>query len=127
MENETEQLLNATNQGVTETTNIAVQIILSLVPLAGIIFGSTLIFFFLLWNYKLRKELIRSGQYRSTSVRNLRILALLTALMSIAAGIPLTLLFWAINGISYVLLGGLIPLFVGIGLLVFYILAVQQE
>ena len=98
----------------------AAQIMLSLVPMLGIVFGATLVFFFLFWNYRLKRELIRTNQYTHTTVRTLRMFSLLIGLLSIAVGLPLTFLFLAVEGISYALLGGLIPMFTGIGLLVFY-------
>jgi len=96
------------------------QIILSLVPLAGVIFGWLLLFFFLLWNYKIRRELIRTGQFVPAFNKNFRTFALLLGSVSGAVGLPMTILFLAIEGKSYILLGGLIPLFTGVGLLIFY-------
>ncbi len=96
------------------------QILLALVPLTGIIFGAVILFFFLYWHYKIKKELIRTNQYRSTTGKNFRSFTLLLGCLSAFVGLPMTILFSAINGLSYVLLGGLIPLFAGIGLLIFY-------
>ena len=74
----------------------AAQIMLSLVPMLGIVFGATLVFFFLFWNYRLKRELIRTNQYTHTTVRTLRMFSLLIGLLSIAVGLPLTFLFLAV-------------------------------
>ncbi|MCB1318607.1 MAG: hypothetical protein KDK34_00055 [Leptospiraceae bacterium] len=105
----------------------AAQILLSLVPVIGIVFGSTLLFFFLFWNYQLRREMIRTNQYRQTSIATLRLFALFVGLLSLCVGLPMTGLFLAIEGISYVVLGGLVPLFAGLGLLQFYVASRKKE
>ncbi len=100
----------------------AAQVLVSLVPMLGVIFGSTLLFFFLLWQYRLRKELIRTNQYVPTFFPHIRSLSLLFGSLSVAAGLPLTLLLFMIDGLTYGLLEGLIPLSVGGGLFLFYYL-----
>lgn len=104
----------------------APEIILSLVPLLGVVFGCVLLFFFLLWQYRIRRELIRSGQHQPMFVANIRVISLLIGLLGIAAGLPMTLLFILIEGVSYALLGGLLPFFAGIGFLVFYAMTRSQ-
>ncbi|MCR9145266.1 MAG: hypothetical protein NXI24_23710 [bacterium] len=100
----------------------ASEILLSLVPLLGVVLGCVLLFFFFLWQYRIRRELIRTGQHQPMFVTNIRILSLLIGLLGIAVGLPMTLLFILIEGVTYVLLGGLLPFFVGIGFLIFYAL-----
>lgn len=109
-------------------TSAAVDVLLSIVPLAGIVFGVTILFFFLLWRYRITRELIRTNQYASSSRKDFRAFVLLIGCLSTAVGLPLTILFYAVvNQASYVLLGGLIPLSAGIGLLVFFALSRSQE
>jgi hypothetical protein len=105
----------------------ASEVILSLVPLTGVVFGCVLLFFFFLWQYRLRRELIRSGQYRPMFMANIRTLTLLIGIMGAASGLPMTILFLSIEGVSYALLGGLLPLCAGIGFLVFYALTIHSE
>ena len=50
----------------------AAQVLLSIVPLIAVVFGVTILFFFMLWRYKITKELIKAGQYNPTSFRNFR-------------------------------------------------------
>ncbi|MCB1145365.1 MAG: hypothetical protein KDK41_08135 [Leptospiraceae bacterium] len=99
----------------------AAKILISLVPMLGVILGTTLLFFFILWQYKLRKELIRSGNYKPVLDERIRTLSLLIGLLSIAVGLPMTILFLIIEGVSYSVLGGLLPFSAGIGLLLFFI------
>lgn len=110
-----------------EATSAAAQIILSVVPLVGIVFGATLLFFFLLWNYKLRKELIRTGLYQPVNIHSLRLLTLLAGITTLAVGIPMTIVFAAIEGISYTILGGLIPACIGTGLIAFYAISRRSD
>ncbi|MCB1172847.1 MAG: hypothetical protein KDK39_04750 [Leptospiraceae bacterium] len=98
----------------------AAQVILALVPILAIVMGAVLMFFFLLWHYQIKRELVRTNQFEYTSRENLRLITLLTGLLSLATGLPMTVLFILVEGLSYVILGGLIPLFAGIALIVFY-------
>lgn len=103
------------------------RIILSLVPAFGIVFGSVLLFFLFFWQYSMRREMIRAGLYRPSTLRNVRIFCLLLGSLAAGVGIPMTLLFYLLQGMTYALLGGLIPLGSGIGLLVFYALASREN
>ncbi len=106
----------------------AVDIMLSIVPLAGIVFGCVIVFFFLLWRYRITQELIRTNQYVAGSRKDLRAFVLLIGCLSAAVGLPLTVLMYAVEKqLTYSLLGGLIPLSAGIGLLVFFALTRNQE
>ncbi|MBX7056711.1 MAG: hypothetical protein K1X75_01505 [Leptospirales bacterium] len=102
------------------------QVLLALVPLLGVVFGCTLIFFFFLWQYRIRRELIRSGQYAPVFVSNIRVLSLLIGLLAVFCGLPMTILFFLIEGVSYALLGGVLPLFAGIGFMLFYYLSFHK-
>ena len=86
-----------------------------------------MLFFFFLWNYKLKKELIRAGQYQYQSLKNVRLFSLLIGIISFAVGLPMTMLFGAVEGVSYSLLGGLIPSFVGLGFIVFYVVSRKRD
>lgn len=114
-------------QKANDSGSEAAQIIISIVPLLGVILGATLLFFFFFWNYRLKKELIRAGQYQYQSLKNVRIFTLLIGIISFAVGLPMTVLFAAVEGMSYSLLGGLIPSFVGIGFIVFYIVSRTRD
>lgn len=100
----------------------AAKIIISIIPIVGIVMGSTVIFFYLLWNYRRRIMLIKAGHY-SRPEFNIFTFSLLSGLLLSSVGIALTLfLSLAVEGVSYGLLGGIIPLSMGIGLLAFYLI-----
>ncbi|MBW7858645.1 MAG: hypothetical protein H3C43_10230 [Leptonema sp. (in: Bacteria)] len=103
------------------------QIILSLVPVFGIIAGMVVMLVFIRHYYVTRRQLIAAGRLPTPTIRYLRALTLLGGILCISAGLPLTVLFLAVEGVSYSLLGGLIPLFTGIGLLVFFSLSRASE
>jgi len=78
------------------------------------------IFFYLLWNHRRRTLLIKAGQYARPDF-NLLTFSLLSGLLLTSVGVALTVfLIIAVEGASYGLLGGIIPLAMGIGLLAFF-------
>ena len=99
----------------------AAQVIISIIPIVGIVMGSVVIFFYLLWNHRRRTLLIKAGQYNRPKF-DLRSFSLLTGLLLSTVGIALTVLLSIIEGVSYGLLGGIIPLSMGIGLMSHYVI-----
>jgi hypothetical protein len=97
----------------------AAQVILALIPIVGIVAGSVVVFFYLLWNHKRRTMLIQAGLY-SRPTFDMLSFSLLTGILLLCVGIALTVVFAAALGLSIGLLGGIIPLALGIGLLVYY-------
>jgi len=102
-------------------TSAAAQVIISVIPIVGIVMGSVVIFFYLLWNHRRKTLLIKAGQY-SRSDFDLYSFSLLSGLLLSSVGIALTVLLSIIEGVSYGLLGGIIPLSMGIGLLTYYLI-----
>lgn len=101
-------------------------IILSIVPMVAVVFGSVLIFFLLLYNYRLRREKIRLQIPTDSARDHLRFISLLTGCLSFSAGLPLTLFFFFTRPTNPGILGGLIPLCAGVGLIVFYYLSERK-
>ncbi|CEM61840.1 hypothetical protein DWQ65_12470 [Treponema phagedenis] len=97
----------------------AAQIIIAIIPIVGIVTGGSVIFFYLLWRHKQIICQIENNIYIRPSF-NLVAFCLLAGIMLTITGFVLTILFAIINGISYVLLGGLIPLAIGISFLSFF-------
>jgi hypothetical protein len=97
----------------------AAQIIIAIIPLVGIVMGSVVVFFYLLWNYKRRALLIRAGHYEQPEF-DLLSFSLLAGLLLGSVGISLTVFLAVAQGTGYGLLGGIIPLSIGIGLLAYY-------
>lgn len=97
----------------------AAQIVIAVIPIVGIVMGSVVVFFYLLWSHKEKAMLIERGAYSPVTIE-LETFALLTGILLGGVGAVLSALFLAKDGFGYSLLGGLIPFALGIGLLVFY-------
>ncbi len=97
----------------------AAQIVISVIPIVGIVMGSVVVFFYLLWGYKAKRLLIERGLYEPKRV-DLGTFCLLIGLVLGVVGVVLFAIFVIMDGVSYSLLGGAIPLAVGIALLAFY-------
>ena len=100
-------------------SSAAAQVIIAIIPIVGIVMGSVVIFFYLLWNFRRRTLLINAGHYENPEF-NLLSFSLLAGLLLTIVGLALTVLLAIIEGASYGLLGGIIPLSIGTGLLVYY-------
>ncbi|MBS7310233.1 MAG: hypothetical protein MJ184_04830 [Treponema sp.] len=106
--------------GNTIFTSETAQVIISIIPIVGIAIGGIVVFFYILWHHHEVKLRITNGNYK-TRPFDLQTFSLLTGLLLTAIGFMLTLLFAIVEkGFSYVLLGGLIPLAIGVSLLIFY-------
>jgi hypothetical protein len=99
----------------------AAQIIVTIIPIVGIVFGCTVIFFYLLLGYKQRKLMIEKGIFKKIEF-DLDAFSLFTGLLLFCIGVSLVVFFAIKEGVSYGFLSGLIPLAVGASLLVFFII-----
>ncbi|MCQ2598215.1 MAG: hypothetical protein MJ181_10260 [Treponema sp.] len=97
----------------------AAQVIIALVPIVGIGFSALVIFFALLWKHTEIKLRISKNTY-NPPVFNWKLFALFSGLCLIGTGISISVVFILISGLTYGLLGGIIPLVLGIMLLIFY-------
>jgi hypothetical protein len=99
----------------------AAQVIIAIIPIVGIVMGSVVAFFYLLWYHRRRILLIKAGQYHKPNF-DLRSFGLLTGLLLTSVGTGLTVFLFIAGGTGYGLLGGIIPLTTGISLLIYYII-----
>jgi len=104
-----------------QITSAAAQVIISIIPIVGIVMGCVIIFFYLLWNHRRRTLMIKAG-HNSKPEFNLNSFSLLSGLLLTSVGVALTVLLSIIEKVSYGLLGGIIPLSMGVGLLTFYLI-----
>ncbi|MDR0910472.1 MAG: hypothetical protein LBM77_11985 [Spirochaetaceae bacterium] len=102
-------------------SSAAVQVIVSVIPIVGIVVGGVVIFFYLLWQHKRRSLLIKNGQYQKP-VFDLLSFSLLAGLLLGLLGLALTVFLALLEGLNYALLGGVIPLSIGAGLLSYYLI-----
>ena len=102
-----------------DSAPVAAQVIISIIPIVGIVFGGTLVFFYLLWRHKQISLQVKPGNYKPSNF-DLKIFSLLLGILLTGVGLVLTIFFALMNGLSYQVLGGLIPLSLGVCLLIFY-------
>ena len=102
-----------------QTTSFAAQVIISIIPIVGIVMGSVVVFFYLLWNHKRRTLLIKAGHFQRPEF-DLLTFSLLAGLLLSMVGLALTIFLAIALGVNFGLLGGIIPLAIGIGLLAYY-------
>lgn len=97
----------------------AAQIIIAVIPIVGIVMGAVVVFFYLLWRHRQIVRQIETGVY-IRPIFDLYLFCILAGFLLTGTGLVLSLLFLFIEGISYSLLGGLIPFALGISLIAFY-------
>jgi len=102
-----------------EVPSIAAQILITIIPLAGIVMGSVIAFFYLLWHHKRTVLMIQAGSYERPNF-DLLSFCLLSGLLLIFTGSMLTIFLVALEGFGFGLLGGVLPAAVGVGLLAYY-------
>ena len=97
----------------------AAQVIIAIIPVVGIAIGGILVFFAILWHHHEVKQRIAMGTYTPFKF-NFRAFSLLTGLLLVGVGLVLTAMFALLEGMCYALLGGVVPLVLGIMLLLFF-------
>lgn len=102
-----------------QCTDTNVRIILYLVPIFGIVFGTVLLFFLFYWWHKQRIELIRNKLYKPEKF-DLRAYSFFLGLLLTFTGLSISIVFILVLGRSLALLGGLVPFAIGLGLLTYY-------
>ena len=95
------------------------KIVLFLVPIFGIVFGSVLISVIAYFWYKQRLEIIKAGLYKPSGF-NFRVYSFFVGLILTFTGIALSIVFIVVLGNSLAMLGGVIPLAIGLSLLTYY-------
>lgn len=100
-------------------TSHAAQVIVSLIPIVGIVFGGLVLFFMLLWHHNEVKLQVKTGCFVPKAI-NGKAVSLLSGLLLTSVGLILSLVFAIIDGFSYTILGGLVPCVIGVSLLIFY-------
>ena len=79
---------------------VAVQIIIAVIPIVGIVMGSVLVFFYFLWRHKQIMLQIKTNTYIRPIV-NIRLFCLLLGIMLTVIGCVLFGLFYFIAGLGY--------------------------
>ena len=102
----------------------AAQVIISIIPIVGIVMGSIVIFFYLLWNHRQAMKIIEKGVYKKNDF-DLDAFSLLAGLILLGVGASLVVFFIVKENFSYGALSGLIPLSVGISFIIFFIVRLK--
>jgi hypothetical protein len=102
-----------------QVSSSAAQVIIAIIPIVGIVMGAVVVFFYLLWNHRRRTLLIKAGHYNRPEF-DLLSFSLLAGLLLGSVGLALTVFLAIVTGPTYGLLGGIIPLSMGVGLLIYY-------
>ncbi len=101
----------------------AAQIIVTIIPIVGIVTGSIVIFFFLLYNHRQKMLMIEKGG-GSNNKFDIDTYSLFAGIILFGIGISLTMFFSIKEGASYSVLSGIIPLSIGFSLIVFFIIRI---
>jgi hypothetical protein len=107
-----------------ESPSTTVQLVISTIPIAGILMGGSVILLYLIFNHKQKMLMLEKGVTRKPIV-DFPTLILFTGFSLTGVGLGLTLFFLLKDGISYGVLSGLIPLFLGLSLISFFLVWVR--
>jgi hypothetical protein len=102
----------------------AAQVIVTIIPIVGIVMGCGVVFFYLLWKFQAKKSMIEKGIYKKTEF-DIDTFSLFAGLILTGIGLSLLIFFYMKQGLSYGILSGLIPFSVGVSLIVFFILRIR--
>ena len=101
------------------------QILIAALPLVAVVLLTVLTFFFMLWDYRHKRLLVERG---GTPVpRNLDEKLLLIGIVALFVGVGLLVFFALKTGLSDALLGGIIPTTAGLGIITYYVLVQRRK
>jgi hypothetical protein len=103
----------------------AAQILVTIIPIVGIVTGGVLIFFFLLWAYRERRLLIEKNLYVRKEL-DVDTFSLFAGIVLLSIGLTLVLFFLIKEGLTYELLSGLVPFSLGVSLTLFFIIRMKM-
>ena len=114
-------LLNASDTaGGWGSLRPSAQVLIAAIPLVAVTLLAVLTFFFILWDYKRSRLIIERG---GTPVpRRLDEKLLLIGIVALFVGVGLLVFFALKTGLSDSLLGGIIPTTAGLGIITYYLL-----
>ena len=101
------------------------QVIISILPLVAVVVCSVLLFFYLLWEHKRTRLIIEKGN--KPAPRRIDEKILLIGIVSLFVGAGLFLFFLLYNGLHESLLGGIIPTTAGLGIITYYGIIQRQR
>jgi hypothetical protein len=112
--------LAAASGGGFVSLSTAAQVLIAALPLVAVIVLGVLSYFFILWDYKKTRLIIeRNGTPRPRDIDDK---LLLLGVVALFVGLGLLLFFALYSGVSNSLLGGIIPTMTGLGIIIHYML-----
>lgn len=101
-----------------ETPSTAVQIMVTVIPIVGILMGGAVIILFLVFFHIQRMAMIERKMIQKPKI-HLRQASLFTGSVLLLLGGTMSLFFFLREGLSYTLLSGIVPFSIGAGLLLY--------
>ncbi len=99
--------------------NAASQVLIASLPLVAVVLLFVLSFFFLLWDYRKNRLIIEKGGTPAPLKIDEKLF--LIGIVALFVGIGLLVFFALYTGLSNSLLGGIIPTMAGLGVITFYV------
>ncbi len=96
----------------------AAQILIASLPMVAVVLLAVLSFFYLLWDYRKNRLIIEKGGTPVSKKINEKLL--LIGVVALFVGIGLLVFFALYTGLSNSLLGGIVPTTAGLGIITFY-------
>ncbi len=96
----------------------AAQVLIAALPMVAVVLLAILTFFFMLWDHQKNRIIIERGE--RPVPRNIDDKILLLGIVSLFVGVGLLVFFALHNGVSNALLGGIIPAMTGLGIITHY-------
>lgn len=100
--------------------NSAAQVLIAAIPIVSVSVLAVLSFFVILWDYRKQQLMIERGL--TPKPRNIDDKLLLIGIVALFVGVGLLVFFGLKTGLSNSLLGGIIPTASGMGIITYYIL-----
>ncbi len=98
--------------------NPSAQVLIASLPMVAIILLAVLTFFFILWDYRKNRLIIEKGGTPVPRVIDEKLI--LIGIVSLFVGAGLLVFFALKTGLSNSLLGGIIPTMAGLGIITYY-------
>ncbi|MBN2436088.1 MAG: hypothetical protein JXK07_12555 [Spirochaetes bacterium] len=105
-----------------DSATVAVQVMITVIPIVGILMGGAVIILFLILNHKQKMAMIRHN-YGSKQPIDIVWISLFAGLLLTFIGFVMSLFFIIKEGVEYSLLSGIVPLAAGMGLMIFFTIA----
>ena len=98
--------------------SMAAQVLISIIPIVGIVMGCVVLLLWIIFNYKMKRVLVEKGLYKMP-VFDIATFSFFSGFLLLPIGLSLMTFFLLKHGLVYGVLSGLIPFSVGLGFILF--------